>query len=78
LLGVAATGITSSEVAEQLKIGERPDRWRTADRAMDTLRRRFGGDAVDRAALADRKPVRGRPSETDPRTGSSEGKGRAR
>jgi len=60
LLGVAATGIVSSGVTEQLKIGERPDRWRTADRAMDTLRRRFGGDAVDRAALADRKPVRGR------------------
>ncbi len=76
LLGVAATGIVSGGVVEQLKIGERPDRWRTADRAMDTLRRRFGGDAVDRAALADRKPVRGRTSEIDPTKGSSERRGR--
>lgn len=65
LLGVAATGIVSGDVSEQLRIGERPDRWRTADRAMDTLRRRFGGDAVDRAALADRKPVRGRPHDAE-------------
>jgi len=55
LLGVAASGLASGEPAEQLRLGERPDRWRTADRAMDTLRRRFGGDAVDRAALADRR-----------------------
>jgi DNA polymerase-4 len=66
LLGVAATGLQAGAPAEQLRLGERPDRWRTADRAMDTLRRRFGGDAVDRAALADRRPVRG--PITDPTT----------
>jgi DNA polymerase-4 len=65
LLGVAATGLVSGGVSEQLRLGERPDRWRTADRAMDTLRRRFGGDAVDRAALADRKPIHGRPNQAD-------------
>ena len=66
LLGVAATGISSGDrVSEQLRMGEPPDRWRTADRAMDTLRKRFGGDAVDRAALADRKPVRGRKREAE-------------
>jgi DNA polymerase-4 len=67
LLGVAATGLVRGGVTEQLRLGESPDRWRTADRAMDTLRRRFGGDAVDRAALADRKPVRGRRSSTEKR-----------
>ena len=57
LLGVAASGLSGQEPAEQLRLGERPDPWRHADRAMDTLRRRFGGDAVDRAALADRRRV---------------------
>ncbi|TMK23139.1 MAG: DNA polymerase IV [Actinobacteria bacterium] len=56
LLGVAASGL-SAERSEQLQLGERPDRWRHADRAMDTLRRRFGDDAVDRAALADRRRI---------------------
>jgi DNA polymerase-4 len=61
LLGVAASGLVAGDTTEQLRLGEAPDRWRTADRAMDTLRRRFGGDAVDRAALADRRPVKGVP-----------------
>jgi hypothetical protein len=56
-LGVAASGLVSGAPAEQLRLGERPDRWRTADRAMDTLRRRFGGDAVDRAALSHRRRI---------------------
>jgi DNA polymerase-4 len=54
LLGVAASGLVAGSAPEQLRIGERPDRWRVADRAMDRLRQRFGGDSVDRAALADR------------------------
>ena len=57
LLGVAASGLVGEAPTEQLRLGEQPDRWRHADRAMDTLRRRFGGDAVDRAALADRERV---------------------
>jgi DNA polymerase-4 len=57
LLGVAASGLVGEVPSEQLQLGERPDRWRHADRAMDTLRKRFGGDAVDRAALADRQRV---------------------
>jgi len=56
LLGVAASAL-SADRSEQLQLGERPDRWRHADRAMDTLRRRFGDDTVDRAALADRRRV---------------------
>jgi len=57
LLGVAASGLVAGASSEQLRFGESPDRWRHADRAMDTLRKRFGGDAVDRAALADRQRV---------------------
>jgi DNA polymerase IV len=72
LLGVAASGLVGEAPTEQLQLGERPDRWRHADRAMDTLRRRFGGDAVDRAALADRRRV-SRPAprapKRDPRDG---------
>jgi DNA polymerase IV len=58
LLGVAATGLVAGVPTEQLELGREPDRWRHADRAMDTLRERFGGDAVDRAALARRSRVR--------------------
>jgi len=77
LLGVAASGLVTGEPAEQLRLGERPDRWRTADRAMDTLRQRFGGDAVDRAALADRRRASPSPPRRreDPPT---PGKGRPR
>jgi len=57
LLGVAGSGLSSGAPSEQLALGERPDRWRHADRAMDTLRKRFGDEAVDRAALADRRRV---------------------
>jgi DNA polymerase-4 len=54
LLGVAASGLVAGRGVEQLRLGERPDPWRDADRAMDRLRSRFGGDAVERAAVADR------------------------
>jgi DNA polymerase-4 len=72
LLGVAASGLSTQAPSEQLRLGERPDRWRHADRAMDTLRRRFGGDAVDRAALADRRRISRpapRPRDADPKKG---------
>ena len=64
LLGVAASSLVTGIPAQQLRLGERPDRWRHADQAMDTLRQRFGGDAVDRAALADRRRVT-RPARRD-------------
>jgi DNA polymerase-4 len=72
LLGVAASGLSAEAPSEQLRLGERPDPWRHADRAMDTLRRRFGGGAVDRAALADRRRVSRpvpRPRKKNPRAG---------
>ena len=74
LLGVAASGLVASARTEQLRLGERPDRWRTADRAMDTLRRRFGGDAVDRAALADRRRVTRPRRERDEPPGGDKGR----
>lgn len=58
LLGLAASGLVAGIPPEQLRLGERPDRWRTADRVLDRLRTRFGGDAVERGTLAERKPVR--------------------
>ena len=70
LLGVAGSGLSSGAPPEQLALGERPDRWRHADRAMDTLRKRFGDEAVDRAALADRRRVTG-PERTPPKPGRS-------
>ena len=56
LLGVAATGLIPGGGSEQLRIGERPDPWRDADRAMDRVRARFGGDAVERASIAEQRP----------------------
>jgi DNA polymerase-4 len=56
LLGVAASGLVAGSAPEQLRIGERDDRWRDADKAIDGLRRRFGSDAVARAAVAEHRP----------------------
>ena len=56
LLGVAASGLVAGGGPEQLKIGERPDRWGAADRAVDRLRERYGGDPVERAAVAEPRP----------------------
>ena len=56
LLGVAASGLVAGSGPEQLRIGERPDRWGAADRAVDRLRERYGGDTVERAAVAQPRP----------------------
>jgi DNA polymerase-4 len=60
LLGVAATGLVPGSGPEQLRIGERPDRWREAERARDRLRERFGDHTVDIAAAAEHRPRRDR------------------
>lgn len=68
LLGVAATGLVPGPGPEQLRLGERPDRWRDADRAVDRLRARFGPDTVDRAATSEQRPrIARRPSEGPPK-----------
>jgi DNA polymerase-4 len=51
LLGVAGSGLLTTGATEQLRLDERPDRWRDADRAVDDLRARFGGGTVERAAV---------------------------
>ena len=54
LVGVRATGLVPAAAAEsQLALGERPDSWREAERAVDRIAGRFGTDAVRRAALVD-------------------------
>lgn len=68
LLGVAATGLVTGHGPEQLRLGERPDRWREADVAMDRLRGRYGRDAVERAAVSEPRPRRwpGKQGEENP------------
>jgi DNA polymerase-4 len=56
LLGVAGSGLVNGRGPEQLRIGHHPDRWGEADRAVDELRERFGGDAVERAAVSEQRP----------------------
>jgi DNA polymerase-4 len=58
LLGVAATGLLPGAGPEQLRLGERPDRWREAERAVDRARARFGEEAVERAAISEQHPRR--------------------
>jgi DNA polymerase-4 len=58
LLGVAASGLLPGPGPEQLRIGERPDRWRDADRAVDALRARFGREMIERATTAEHRPRR--------------------
>lgn len=61
LLGISVSSLVDGDGTAQLSLGEeRPGRWRAADGAADDLRKRFGAGVVERAALADRKPVRAR------------------
>jgi DNA polymerase-4 len=54
LVGVRATGLVPAAAAQsQLALGERPDSWREAERAVDRIAGRFGTDAVRPAALVD-------------------------
>jgi DNA polymerase IV len=61
LVGVRATGLVATEAAAtQLTLGERPESWREAERAVDRIASRFGTGAVRPAAL-----VRDSPDERD-------------
>ena len=54
LVGVRATGLVPAASAVlQLTLGERPESWREAERAVDRIARRFGAGAVRPAALVE-------------------------
>src|SRR5450631_2487213 len=54
LVGVRLTGLVpATAAATQLVLGERPESWRAAERALDQIASRFGTEAVRPAALVD-------------------------
>jgi DNA polymerase IV len=54
LVGVRATGLVpAASAVTQLTLGERPQSWREAERAVDRIASRFGTGAVRPAALVD-------------------------
>jgi DNA polymerase IV len=54
LVGVRATGLVpAASAVTQLTLGERPESWREAERAVDRIASRFGAGAVRPAALVD-------------------------
>lgn len=61
LVGVRVTGLVpAAAAATQLALGERPESWREAERAVDRIVSRFGVGAVRPAALVDGdQPPRG-------------------
>jgi len=54
LVGVRVTGLVpATAAATQLILGERPESWRAAERALDQIASRFGAEAVRPATLVD-------------------------
>ena len=54
LVGVRVSGLVpAAEAATQLALGERPESWRDAERALDRITSRFGSGAVRPATLVD-------------------------
>jgi len=54
LVGVRATGLVpAASAVMQLTLGERPESWREAERAVDRIASRFGAGTVRPAALVD-------------------------
>jgi DNA polymerase-4 len=78
LVGVRAAGLRpASGAARQLAFGERPAGWREAERAVDQIARKFGGDAVRPAALVstEREEATSGPSDSRGPTPSSKARG---
>jgi DNA polymerase-4 len=58
LVGVRVTGLVpAAAAATQLTLGERPESWRAAERAVDRIASRFGSGAVRPAALVQGDPA---------------------
>ncbi|HMH94315.1 MAG TPA: DNA polymerase IV [Streptosporangiaceae bacterium] len=58
LVGVRATGLVpASSAVIQLTLGERPESWREAERAVDRIASRFGAGTVRPAALVEGDPA---------------------
>lgn len=58
LVGVRVTGLVpAATAATQLALGERPESWRDAERAVDRIASRFGAGAVQPAALVEGDPA---------------------
>jgi DNA polymerase IV len=67
LVGVRATGLVSSTAAAtQLTLGERPESWRDAERAVDRIASRFGVGSVRPATLVGPHPNETAPDRGDP------------
>jgi DNA polymerase IV len=58
LVGVRVTGLVpAASATTQLTLGERPESWREAERAVDRIATRFGTGAIRPAALVDGDPA---------------------
>ena len=79
LVGVRATGLVPAATAvTQLALGEQPDSWRAAERAVDKIVSRFGAGAVRPAALVPDEQARmggpaGPPRPADSEPGQRDG-----
>ena len=52
--------------AQQLQLGDRTDRWRDADEAVDKVRERYGAAAVELATVSEQRPLVRRTREREP------------
>ena len=79
LVGVRASGLRpAGGHATQLAFGDRPDRWREAERTLDEIARRFGDGAVRPAALVSSDDAPGGEAGVEGPSASSTRRGKTR